>query len=211
MPIGDLNFQRAEYGTQPVALDHCVFCSRGITEAFYRTNGDLTCAVCAERLRESLPKDTRQIFWRSARAGILTATATSLVYLLLFRWMTDHGMGMGTAIGAIAVGYLIDRSMRSVAPGARGRRYQLTAAALTYASIAVAMMGAIFSAAGISPWAYLLFPLGPVFLLFIGQARLALFVLFFAGIGIRWAWSLLTPHALKITGPETLNASTHLK
>jgi hypothetical protein len=204
MPLGELNFQRADYGTRPVSLDHCVFCSRGITDEFYRTNGDLTCPICAERLRDALPKDTHQIFWRSAGAGALVAIAASLAYLLLFRWMTAHGMGMGTALGAIAVGYLIGHSMRSVAPGARGRRYQITAATLTYASITAAMMGAMFGAMGIPAWAYLFFPLGPVFLLFVGQARLALFLLFFAAIGIRWAWSLLAPHTVKITGPETL-------
>jgi hypothetical protein len=104
MPIGDLNFQRADYGTQTVALDHCAFCSRGITNEFYRTNGDVTCAVCADQLRDAIPKDTRQIFLQSVRAGVLAAIATSLVYLILFRWMTAHGMGMGTAFGAIAVG-----------------------------------------------------------------------------------------------------------
>jgi hypothetical protein len=93
--------------------------------------------------------------------------------------------------------------MRSVAPGARDRRYQVTAALLTYTSFTVAMIAALLGASGAPAWAYLFFPLGPVFLLFFSQVRLALLLLFFAAIGIRWAWSLLTPHTLEITGPET--------
>lgn len=207
MPLNGLNFQRAEYGTDPLPLDHCAFCARGIAGEFYRTNGDLTCAVCADRLRSVLPTDTRTTFWSSLRLGTVAAIATSLLYLLLFRLLIDHGMGLGTAFGAIGVGYVIGRAMQSAGPGARGRRYQFTAAALTYAAITVALMGAMFGAAGLPTWTYLLFPLGPLFLLFIGQAKLALFLLFFAGIGIRWAWMLLAPHAVKITGPETLPSS----
>lgn len=204
MPLNDLNFQRAEYGTDPVALDHCVFCGRGITGEFYRTNGDLTCAVCADHLRTALPTDTRTTFWSSVRLGSAAAIGTSLLYLLLFRLMTRHGMGLGTAFGAIGVGYVIGRAMQIAGPGARGRRYQLTASALTYAAITVALMGAMFGAAGLPTWTYFLFPFGPLFLLFVGQVKLALFLLFFAGIGIRWAWMLLAPHAVKITGPETV-------
>lgn len=204
MPLNGLNFQRAEYGTQPVALDHCVFCGRGITGEFYRTNGDLTCAVCADRLRSALPANNPTTFWRSVRLGAVAAIGTSLLYLLLFRLMTEHGMGLGTAFGAIGVGYVIGRAMQFAGPGARGRRYQITAAALTYAAITVALMGAMFGAAGLPTWAYVLFPFGPIFLLFLGQAKLALFLLFFASIGIRWAWMLLAPHAVQITGPETI-------
>jgi hypothetical protein len=204
MPLNGLNFQRAEYGTESVSLDHCVFCGRGIAGEFYRTNGDLTCAVCADRIRSILPADTRAIFWRSVRLGTLAAIASSLLYLLLFRLLIDHGMGLATAFGAIGVGYVIGRAMQTAGPGARGRRYQLTASALTYASITVALMGAMFGVAGLPTWTYFLFPLGPVFLLFVGQVKLALFLLFFAGIGVRWAWMLLTPHAVKITGPETI-------
>ncbi len=207
MPLNGLNFQRAEYGTDPIPLDHCAFCGRGIAAEFYRTNGDLTCPICADHLRSVLPTDTRATFWSSLRLGTIAAIATSLLYLLLFRLLIDHGMGLGTAFGAIGVGYVIGRAMQSAGPGARGRRYQFTAAALTYAAITVALMAAMFGAAGLPTWTYFLFPLGPLFLLFVGQAKLALFLLFFAGIGIRWAWMLLAPHAVKITGPETLPSS----
>lgn len=204
MPLNGLNFQRAEYGPAPAIPDHCAFCGREIAGEFFRTNGDLTCSVCAEHLRNVLPADTRATFWRSTRLGTVAAVGTSLLYLLLFLWMTKHGMGLGTAFGAMGVGYVIGRAMQSAGPGARGRRYQLTAAALTYAAITAALMGAMFGAAGLPSWAYFLFPFGPVLLLFVGQVKLALFLLFFAGIGIRWAWMLLTPHAVKITGPETI-------
>lgn len=204
MPLNGLNFHRAEYSTEPVALDHCVFCGRGIAGEFYRTNGDLTCEVCAEHLRSVLPKDTSMTFWRSARLGAAVGVGASLLYLLLFRWMTEHGMGLGTAFGAIGVGYVVGRAMQAAGPGARGRRYQVTAAVLTYAAITVALMGAMFGAIGLPGWTYFLFLLGPVFLMFVGQMKLALFLLFFAGIGMRWAWMRLTPHAVKITGPETI-------
>lgn len=204
MSLNGLSFQRAEYGTEPISLVHCAFCGRGITGNFYRINGDPACAVCADRIRSVLPKDTRETFWRSTGLGTAAAMGASLLYLQLFRWMTQHGMGLGTAFGAIAVGYMVGKVMQAAGPGARGRRYQVTAGVLTYAAITVALMGAIFGSIGLPGWTYLLFILGPVFLLFAGHAKLALFLLFFSGIGIRWAWMLLTPHALKIIGPETV-------
>ena len=208
MPLNGLNFQRAEYGTEPVALDYCVFCGRGIQGEFYRTNGDLTCAVCADHLRSALPTDSSTTFWRSVRLGTVAAIASSLLYMLLFRIMIDHGMGLGTAFGALGVGYVVGRTMQIAGPAARGRRYQLTAAALTYASITVALMGAMFGATNLPAWTYFLFPIGPAFLLFAGQVKLSLFLLFFAGIGIRWTWILLAPHAVEITGPETISHPT---
>jgi hypothetical protein len=68
-------------------------------------------------------------------------------------------------------------------------------------------MGAMFGALGLPGWTYLLFLLGPIFLLFAGQVKLSLFLVFFSGIGIRWAWMLLTPHGVKLTGPESVPGS----
>ena len=80
-----LNFQRAQYGGTPVSLDHCTFCSRSIEGEFYRTNGDLTCTICATHLQSVLPTPTRKTYWRSTGYGLVVAAGASLIYLLLFR------------------------------------------------------------------------------------------------------------------------------
>jgi hypothetical protein len=200
MSVKELNFARAEYG-EPTPLDHCAWCSRGIAGEFFHASGSLICPVCAARARDVLPRDTPVTFRQSAARGLAAAIAASLLYLLLFRFMTDHGLGMGTAFGAIGVGYVIAKIMRTAGPAARGRRYQITAAVLTYAAITVALTSAIFGASTLPAWGYLLLPLGPFLLLFVGRFQLAIFLLLFAGIGIRWAWVILTPLTLKITGP----------
>ena len=206
MPLNGLNFQRAEYGTEPVSLDHCVFCGRGIAGEFYRTNGDLTCAVCADHIRSVLPADTRATFWSSVRLGTIAAIASSLLYLLLFRLLIDHGMGLATAFGAIGVGYAIGYAMRQSARGAGGRRYQWTAAALTYVAITVVFSAMTLAVADLPFWAYPALALAPVADLFLGHFQLGATEIFFASIGIRWAWGLLRAHPLKVTGPERLVA-----
>jgi hypothetical protein len=204
MPLHGLDFERAQYGPEHAPTEICAFCGRGISGEFYRTNGDLTCVVCAERVRDLLPGDTSQTFWRSVRMGSIVAVGSGLIYLLLFRVMTEHGLGLGTAFGAMGVGYAIGKAMQTAGPGARGRRYQIISAVRTYAAVTVAVMGAMFGAIGLPGWTYLLFLLGPVFLIFAGQVKLSLFLLFFSGIGIRWAWVLLAPHGVQLTGPETV-------
>ncbi len=204
MPGPTLNFDRAQYDGGPIALDHCAFCGRGVTGQFYRTNGDLTCTICAERLRNLLPPDTHKIFWNATAVGAITAAVTSALFFVLFQFMETRGFGMGLGFAAIGAGYLIGKSMQRAAKGAGGRRYQITAALLTYAAVTIATSAAILGTEGVPLWAYPLLALAPLAQMVLGHFQMGAFQLLFAGIAIRWAWMLLRPHRLKITGPETL-------
>jgi hypothetical protein len=199
-----LNFERAEYHGQPVALDHCVFCSRGISGEFYRTNGDLTCTVCAAHLQNVLPHPTRQTYIRSVGYGLAVAVGASLAYLLLYRLLERYGFASNAAFASIAVGYAIGRAMQWAGPAARGRRFQITAALLTYAAIAFANAVGALPLQGAPIYAYPFLVFTPIAWLFLGRFHEALFLLFFISIGIRWTWMLLRPHGIQITGPETL-------
>lgn len=202
-----LNFERAEYHGQPVSLDHCVFCGRAITGEFYRTNGDLTCTVCAAHLQQVLPQPTRGIFWRSTGYGLVVAAGASLAYLLLYRFLDRFGYAGNTAFASIAVGYTIGRAMQWTGPSARGRRFQIAGALLTYAAIAFANSVGALSLQGVPIYAYPFLVFAPIAALFLGHFSEAAYLLFFIFIGIRWTWTLLRPHGVRLTGPETLNAS----
>ncbi len=201
-----LNFQRATYGSDPLPLDHCVFCGRGITGEFYRTNGDLTCPICAAHLQQALPRPTRKTYARSTLYGAVVAAGASLAYLLLFRLLARYGVAEDTAIAAIAVGYAVAHAMQWAGPAARGRRYQLTAALLTYAAVALANTAGLLSLRGVPIYAYPFLVFAPIAALFLGRAQETLFLLFFIALGTRWTWILLRPHGIQITGPETLTS-----
>jgi hypothetical protein len=203
MPIAPLRFDRAQYATGPGPLIVCSWCGRGMQDSVYRANGAPICSVCADRAKAILPRDTQKTFWRAVGVGFLTACSVSLAYFILVRFLRDT-LGFGMGFGAIGVGYGIGKAMRWTARGAGGRRYQIAAALLTYAAISIALTGDIVGLERVPMWAYPLLALGPIVNLFLGQIRLGLFEIFFAFIGIRWAWGLLRPHVLKITGPEQI-------
>ena len=99
--------------------------------------------------------------------------------------------------------------MRWAGPSARGRRFQLTGAFLTYTAVAFANSAAC-------PLPPQVFPSMPIHSSSSAPSpcsssairRIALYLLFFIALGIRWAWNLLQPHGIKITGPETLPPTT---
>lgn len=202
-----LNFERAQYNGQTISLDHCVFCSRGITDAFYRTNGDLTCTVCATHLQSALPQPTREIYARSCLYGLVVAAGASLAYLLLYRFLERYGLAENIIFACFGVGYAVGHGMRWAGPAARGLRFQLTGALLTYAAVATAHSAALANLHGLPLYAYPFLLFGPIFMLFTSRSQDALLLLFFIALGIRWTWTLLRPHGITITGPETLPSS----
>ncbi|WP_263380362.1 hypothetical protein [Granulicella paludicola] len=205
-PQAPISFHRAEYGGEAISMMRCRWCGRGLDGEFFRANGDMICAVCAERARAALPRNDRNVFARAAGAGVLTALAASLVYLMLVRLMSFDRYGFVMAFGAIGVGYAIGYAMRQSARGAGGRRYQWTAAVLTYVAITVVFSAMTLAVADLPFWAYPALALAPVADLFLGHFQLGATEIFFASIGIRWAWGLLRAHPLKVTGPERLVA-----
>jgi len=125
-------FGTAEYKSS-VGPDGCKSCGTTLTSRYYRVNGALACENCAERLKQQVPKDTHQAFVR----GIVFGLGGAFLGLILY---AAFGILTGLVIGyvSLAVGYLVGKAIKMGSRGMGGRRYQITAALLTYSAVSIA-------------------------------------------------------------------------
>ena len=124
-------FNTAEYiGT--TSSDQCKFCSQAIAGSYYRVNGALACASCAERAQREAPKASHAQFVRAIIFGGVAAIGGIIVY-------AAFGIITGWMIGyiSLAVGYMVGKAMMKGSQGFGGRRYQIAAVLLTYAAVAM--------------------------------------------------------------------------
>jgi len=124
-------FGTAEYAEQADG-DHCRTCDQAISGSFYRINKAMTCTTCAEKVIGQLPKDTHKAFGRAILFGIGGAFLGLALYSVV-------GIVTGLAIGyvSLAVGYIVGKVMMIGSWGIGGRRYQVAAAAFTYAAVSL--------------------------------------------------------------------------
>ena len=130
-----LSFDRARYAGDPPPPDSCVFCDRGLQSEYFRVNGNLACSPCAQQAEKLVPPDSHKAFSRAFLFGIGAAIVGCIGYAL-FEILT--GITMGWI--ALLVGLFVGRAMKTGSRGLGGRRYQITAALLTYAAVAVAFI-----------------------------------------------------------------------
>src|SRR5579859_593305 len=71
-------FTTAEYAGPPG--DHCAFCRQPVTASYYRVNGSMACAGCAERLKHEEPEVSHQDFLRALTFGIGAAILGLTLY-----------------------------------------------------------------------------------------------------------------------------------
>jgi hypothetical protein len=130
-------FATAEYAGSGEA---CKSCNQAISGAYYRINGSLACERCATQLQTQLPKDSHAAFVRALTFGIGAAIAGLIGY-------AAFGIITGIRIGyiSLAVGWLVGKAMRTGSRGIGGLRYQIAAAAFTYAAVALAAIPVYFS------------------------------------------------------------------
>jgi len=123
-------FATAEYAGSG---DRCKSCNQAISGSYYRVNGSMACERCATQLITQLPKDSHSAFMRALAFGAGAAILGLIGY-------AAFGIITGIRIGyvALAVGWLIGKAMHKGSNGMRGRRYQIAAAALTYAAVSMA-------------------------------------------------------------------------
>lgn len=129
------NFERAEYEGAPPPPDECVYCHRGIATEYYRVDGNLACASCAQQAQSLIPPDSHKAYSRAVLFGIGAAIVGCIGYALV-----EILTGWTIGYVAIAVGYLVGKAMKAGSRGLGGKRYQVTAAILTYAAVAVAFV-----------------------------------------------------------------------
>ena len=135
------SFDKAQYALAAKpgvsAPDQCKLCSQPIAENYYRVNGDMACGTCAAQATPNLPADSHAAFTRAILYGIGAAILGMVLY-------AGFEMVTGIIIGylAIGVGYLVGKAMKLGSKGRGGRRYQVAAALLTYASVSIAAIPA---------------------------------------------------------------------
>jgi hypothetical protein len=130
-------FATAEYAGSG---DVCKSCNQAISGAYYRINGSLACERCTTQLQTQLPKDNHAAFVRALMFGIGAAIAGLIGY-------AAFGIITGIRIGyiSLAVGWLVGKAMRTGSRGVGELRYQIAAAAFTYAAVAMAAIPVYFS------------------------------------------------------------------
>ena len=95
----------------------------------------MACSTCAQQAEKLVPPDSHKAFSRALLFGIGAAIVGCIGYAL-FEIVT--GIMMGWI--ALLVGLFVGRAMKAGSRGLGGRRYQITAALLTYAAVAVAFI-----------------------------------------------------------------------
>jgi hypothetical protein len=127
-------FGTAEYLGSP-GRDQCRFCRQPIVGSYYRINGAMACRGCAEKAQSVLPPDgdSHTAYVRGILYGVGAAVAGMILY-------ATFEIETGIIIGylALAVGWMVGKAMMKGSNGRGGRRYQITAALLTYAAVSLA-------------------------------------------------------------------------
>jgi len=93
----------------------------------------MACGACAERLKNSIPKDSHAAFARAVTFGAGAAVAGLALYAVV-------GIVTGLMIGyvSLAVGWIVAKAMMKGSGGLGGRRYQIVAVLFTYAAVSLA-------------------------------------------------------------------------
>src|SRR6266446_3649237 len=131
-------FGTAEYAPKS-GTDVCKSCNQGISGQYFRVNGSLACSRCVDQLKNQIPKDTHALFVRGLAFGIGGAILGLILY-------STFSIVTGLEIGyvSLAVGWIIAKAIRMGSKGIGGRRYQITAALLTYGAVSMAALPIYF-------------------------------------------------------------------
>jgi uncharacterized protein (DUF983 family) len=204
-------FSTAEYHGKPGETS-CKTCGREIVGSFYKVNGALTCAQCAQKIKEQMSKDSHPAFVRGVLFGVGGAILGLVIYVA-FTLIT----GLIAGIISLAVGYLVGKAIVRGSGGIGGRRYQVAAVLLTYMAVSLAAVPIALSqyhkqhdAQQQAQVAYPATPraIGTLALLGLaspflalsspGQGAIGLIILF---VGLRIAWRITAGRPVSILGP----------
>jgi uncharacterized protein (DUF983 family) len=121
-------FATAEYSTTS-----CNSCGQKISGPFYRVKGAPTCTDCTRRLQQGQPEDSHAAFVRALLCGAGAAVVGFIIYVAF-------ALSTGLVIGyvSLAVGYLVGKAVSFGSRGVGGRRYQISAALMTYMAVSLA-------------------------------------------------------------------------
>jgi hypothetical protein len=125
-------FQTAEFAHEP-GTERCRFCGNQIAGEYYRVNGQMACSNCGQQVRDGVPKDSHAAYTRAALFGLGAAVVGSILYGLI-----TTSLNFTIGYFALGVGWMVGAAMKKGSNGMGGRRYQITAALLTYLAISAA-------------------------------------------------------------------------
>jgi hypothetical protein len=129
--MDELQFERADYGTAPVATS-CTGCHQPVVGEYYDVNGKPFCAACTSAIRQAHGDSPGgAAFGRALGAGVAAGAVGSALY-----YIVEKISGYQLSLIAIAVGFLVGRAVRWGTGGRGGALYQVLAVALTYVAIA---------------------------------------------------------------------------
>jgi hypothetical protein len=122
-------FTTVEYADTP-SSEHCRICSNLISGDYFRVNGMMACSSCANQALAGQPSDSHAAFLRGLLVGSGGAVLGTILYSVV-------AIVTGWTIGylGLAAGWLVGKGMMKGSSGLGGRRYQVAAVLLTYASI----------------------------------------------------------------------------
>jgi hypothetical protein len=185
---------------------HCTVCGTFIPGDFYRVNARLACGTCATAARAGKPIAGGAAFQQGMLYG-MTGAAAGLVFYAALAIVTNFYMGYIAA----GVGWLVGWAMMKGSNGVGGRRFQIPAVVLTYASVSMASVPILLAQHGNAvdfSWTseigtlFLMGIFSPFFEVLNGfQGFVGLLVLF---IGMHFAWRLTALRRLKVDGPHVV-------
>jgi hypothetical protein len=123
-------FATAEYASTG---ERCKSCNQPVSGSYFRINGALACERCTTQLQSQIPKDSHAAFVKAILFGV-GAAILGLILYAAFTIITS----IRIVYVSLAVGWLVGKAMHQGSNGVGGRRYQITAALLTYAAVSMA-------------------------------------------------------------------------
>jgi hypothetical protein len=211
-------FATAEFAPNSPTMT-CAACRHPITGAYFQVNGANACPECTRKIQAQTPTDSHAAFVRALAFGVAGALAGLALYVI-FALVTDLVIGWVS----LAVGFIVGKAMSFGSRGVGGRRYQVTAALLTYIAVSMsavpiaihqmreyrAQLQSRETAA--PPRAPINIPTAIGMLALLGIASplldlqdpvhglIGLVILF---VGIRFAWRFTAGRTLAVSGPHT--------
>jgi len=184
-PAPDLQFDRAVSTTGAEASGvTCSGCGRAIAYSYYTFGDKPYCVACKSKLETALGSgsDTAALV-KAIVYGTGAAVAGAAIYFAVMVFM--H---LEIGLVAILIGYMVGKAMRKAAI-AGGQKYQILAAALTYAAVGLAYAAALQSFEGF---------IYPITDIASGGGILSAIII---GFGMRQAWRMMTGINVEIVGP----------
>lgn len=124
-------FNLAEYA----GPDICRYCRRPISGTYYRVRAAMACPECTDKLRAAMAKSDSSAYLFALVCGMGAAIVGMILYsafTIITGWIVSYV--------SLAVGWMVGTAIKKGSGGSGGRRYQITAALLTYAAISMSAL-----------------------------------------------------------------------